>query len=72
MDLYSKAMLTVIAAGVAVLAYKSVVLDPPRATVGEWVRVGAMPNGPAKQQAVRSLQMSIPVVQVHGGSINAY
>lgn len=71
MDNYSKAVLTIIAVSLAIIAAKTLEQKSAGPTIGDAMALREI-HDPAKLAEARAkLVKSIPLVQVHGGQISA-
>lgn len=79
MDKYTKAVLTVIAASLAVVALKLVqpqeahagLLSSSPPTYGDFLALRDIKDAAARKEAYMKLMRSIPIVRVQGGQIDA-
>lgn len=69
MDNYSKAIFTVIAAALCVIAFR--LLNPTHPTIGKLLDIQAMKNDVDKQNAFEAMRLEIPLVHVQSGFVVA-
>lgn len=69
MDRFTKAVLTVIAVALCVIAFR---MPTGYATMGEMQEMSAMPAGPAQTAAAKDLRARLLLIRLQGGSSSVY